>query len=216
MPHAGAFPFAYCAEAIKCLMQGHSHLLIAQRPFDALHEGIPICLLRQGHSTPCTGAFPFACRTEAIQCNEQAHSHCLSRQGYSMPHAGAFPFAYCTKAIRCLLLLLIAPRPFYASRWGTPICSSRLGHCLCFYQASHPRALTYQESSSFALLGDHSCCALIWLLQAVLFYGSSDRSTTLSLGAHLSRILHFCAVGHSFKPRAWAFPLLLCQGRHFL
>jgi hypothetical protein len=42
---AGAFPFAYCAKAIRCLAWGHSHLLIAPRPFDASRGGIPICLL---------------------------------------------------------------------------------------------------------------------------------------------------------------------------
>ncbi len=91
-----------------------------------------------------------------------------------MPCTGAFPFAYCTKTILCLALahfhLLIATRPFYASCWRTPICSSLQGHCLsvrpssfycctvmvCFYQALRCWVLNYQEPSSFALLGTHS------------------------------------------------------------
>ncbi len=41
-------------------------LLIAPRPFYAPHWGIPICLSRQGQSTPRTGALPFAHPAKAI------------------------------------------------------------------------------------------------------------------------------------------------------
>jgi hypothetical protein len=58
MPHAGAFPFAYCAKAIQCLAQEHSYLLIAPRAFNASRGGIPICLSCRGHLMPSAGAFP--------------------------------------------------------------------------------------------------------------------------------------------------------------
>jgi hypothetical protein len=72
-----SWPFAHCAKAILCLVLGHSHLLIAPRPFYALRWGIPICSLHQGHSMPCAGAFSFAYRTKAILCLVLAHSNLL-------------------------------------------------------------------------------------------------------------------------------------------
>jgi hypothetical protein len=150
-------PFAHRTKAILCLALGHSHLLIAPRPFYALRWRISICLLQQGHSMPRAGALPFAHLSKAIAYLLDHHhfivapSWCASIKlcavGCStIRNPPALPCWALIQASPLSIPIVIAPRPPFTAI------------LLCFWQRMHP--IFCKDSLGAGSLLQLLCCCL--------------------------------------------------------